>query len=112
MSGISRISKTPNPGDKNPESRGYKSWSRDFRNFALGNFSGFFRGFHIWIPIPGISEFSGFFTRGIPKKSHPEANSDLKLQLRLDLGHLKPFLLRMPDMDISCFGLTLCILKI
>ena len=68
------------------------------RNFALGIFSGFFRGFQIPIPIPrifgisvsgfsrdfqipipisGILGFSGFFDLAQDKKSHPEANSDL-----------------------------------
>ena len=36
---------------------------RDFRDFVLGIFSGFFRGYKSPIPIPGILGFSGFFFR-------------------------------------------------
>ena len=46
-----------------------KSRIRDFRGFALGIFSRFFRGFKISIPIPGISGFSGFFNLAQNKKS-------------------------------------------
>ena len=87
-----------------------RSWSARFwyfRYFAFGIFSGFFRDFHIPIPIPGISEVSGFITRDFPRFSNPDPDlRDFSIFGILHSGFFQDFQIPIPIPGIlGIFGI-------